>query len=155
MSFIPATLCYIQSQDKTLMLHRISAKEDLHYGKYNGLGGKIEPSESPEECVIREVREESGLQISEPKLHGIITFPKFDGKNDWLVFVFTADNFTGRLKQHTKEGKLEWIDKNELYELHLWEGDYIFMKWLEGDRFFSAKFRYKKGKLEKYRVNFY
>lgn len=155
MRFIPATLCYIKDKDKTLMLHRISAKDDLHYGKYNGLGGKIETRETPEECVIREVKEESGLQITKPKFHGIITFPVFDGKNDWLVFVFTANHFTGSLKQQTKEGILEWIDNDKLFELNLWEGDYIFMKWLMEDRFFSAKFDYIQGKLDRYKVNFY
>ena len=92
-----ATLCYIIDNDKTLMLHRIKKKDDFHEGKWNGLGGKFEHGESPEECVIREVKEESGLLIKNPRMHGFITFPMFDGKKDWYVFLFTAREFKGKL----------------------------------------------------------
>src|ERR1035438_3201975 len=82
-----ATLCYIIDREKkvTLMLHRIKKVNDLHEGKWNGLGGKFEQHETPEDCVIREVEEESGLKISSPRLHGLITFPLFDGKDDWYL----------------------------------------------------------------------
>jgi len=149
-----ATLCYVIDKSKTLMLHRIKKKEDIHEGKWNGLGGKFEPGESPEECVIREVKEESGLLIKNPTLHGFITFPMFDGKKDWYVFMFTANKFTGNLID-SKEGMLEWIPNNKLLELNLWEGDRIFIPWLFQKKFFSAKFNYSKGKLKDYKVEFY
>lgn len=149
-----ATLCYVINKNKTLMLHRIKKKDDVHEGKWNGLGGKFESGESPEECVIREVKEESGLVIKNPKLRGFITFPMFDGKKDWYVFMFTANKFTGKLID-SNEGKLEWILNDKLLELNLWEGDRIFIPWLFKEKFFSAKFNYSNGKLIDYQVKFY
>jgi 8-oxo-dGTP diphosphatase len=136
------------------MLHRIKKKHDIHEGKWNGLGGKLEKGETPEECVIREVKEESGLTIIEPRLRGFITFPDFDGKNDWYVYVFTAGKFEGDLIE-SDEGKLEWIPEPELLKLNLWEGDKIFLDWLLEDRFFSAKFNYENGEFVDYKVVFY
>lgn len=149
-----ATLCYVKDKGRTLMLHRIKKKNDVHEGKWNGLGGKLELGETPEECVIREVEEEAGLIIKSPRMHGFITFPLFDGKDDWYVFVFTADEFEGELLD-SPEGRLEWIDDEKLLELNLWEGDRIFLKWLFQDKFFSAKFNYEKGQLKDYNVVFY
>lgn len=149
-----ATLCYVIDKDKTLMLHRIKKKNDFHEGKWNGLGGKFEQGETPEECVIREVKEESGLLIVNPRLHGFITFPMFDGKKDWYVFMFTADKFKGKLID-SQEGRLEWIPNNKLLELNLWDGDKIFIPWLFQNKFFSAKFDYSNGKMKKYSVEFY
>ena len=83
-----ATLCYIRRADKTLMIHRIKKENDMHAGKWNGLGGKLEPGETPDECAAREIREESGLVIANPMLKGILTFPMFDGDEDWYAFVF-------------------------------------------------------------------
>ncbi len=148
------TLCYVKKDNKTLMLHRIKKENDMHKGKWNGLGGKLENGESPEECVIREVKEESGLEIKNPKLKGILTFPAFDGIEDWYVFVFVAYKFEGELID-SKEGKLEWIDDDKLTELNLWEGDKLFLKWLEQDKCFSGKFVYKNGKLVSHEVYFY
>lgn len=151
-----ATLCYVIDRKKgaTLMIHRIKKENDFHEGKWNGLGGKLEQGESPEECVIREVKEESGLVINSPKLHGFITFPLFDGKEDWYVFIFTADDFTGNLID-SNEGKLEWIQDEKIKNLNLWDGDVIFLEWLKNDDFFSAKFTYENGILGNYSVNFY
>jgi 8-oxo-dGTP diphosphatase len=151
-----ATLCYIIDREKnsTLMLHRIKKENDIHEGKWNGLGGKFEPNETPEECVIREVKEESGLIISSPYLHGLITFPLFDGKDDWYVFLFTADKFEGALMT-SDEGHLEWIHNDKIPSLNLWEGDQIFIPWLFGKKFFSAKFVYNNKKLTDFNVNFY
>ncbi|MEG8990744.1 8-oxo-dGTP diphosphatase [Ignavibacteria bacterium 4148-Me] len=149
-----ATLCYVIDKDKTLMLHRIKKKNDVHEGKWNGLGGKFEHGETPEECVIREVKEESGLLIKNPKLHGFITFPMFDGKKDWYVFLFTAREFEGNLID-SHEGFLKWIPNDKLLELNLWEGDKIFIPWLFQDKFFSAKFIYENGTLKSYNVKFY
>lgn len=151
-----ATLCYVidKKNNKTLMLLRNKKKNDYHQGKWNGLGGKFEPGESPEECAIREIKEESGLEVSSPKLHGFITFPLFDEKDDWYVFVFTFENFSGKLI-NSLEGNLEWVPNDKLDSLNLWDGDKIFMKWLKQKKYFSAKFNYKKGKFIDYKVNFY
>ncbi|NCQ18471.1 MAG: DNA mismatch repair protein MutT [Ignavibacteria bacterium CG22_combo_CG10-13_8_21_14_all_37_15] len=151
-----ATLCYVKNREKkkTLMLHRVKKENDVHEGKWNGLGGKFERSETPEECVIREIKEESGLTITEPKLKGFITFPMFDGLHDWYVFVFVADKFTGELID-SAEGNLEWIADEKLLKLNLWDGDQIFLEWLNQDKFFSAKFFYEKKKLVRHDVSFY
>lgn len=151
-----ATLCYVidKTHNKTLMLHRVKKENDYHEGKWNGLGGKLEEGESPEECVIREIKEESGLTIIRPKMKGFITFPMFDGKEDWYVFVFTADNFSGNIID-SREGILEWIPSDKLTDLNLWDGDAIFLKWLNDDKYFSAKFNYENGKFKDYSVNFY
>jgi len=149
-----ATLCYVRSNGRTLMIHRIKKENDMHQGKWNGLGGKLEAGESPEECVIREVYEESGLRIREPRLRGVITFPAFDGFEDWYVFVFTAKKFTGRLTD-SREGVLRWIPDEEVLSLPLWEGDRIFIPWLWQARCFSAKFVYQEGRLQHHEVHFY
>ncbi|MFW6220379.1 MAG: NUDIX hydrolase [Nanoarchaeota archaeon] len=148
------TLCYIKKDNKTLMMHRIKKINDMHKDKWNGLGGKLEAGESPEECIIREVKEESGFDIKNPILKGIITFPAFDGIDDWYVFIFTVNEFSGEIIDST-EGKLEWISDDKLFDLNLWDGDKIFLKWLDKDKFFSAKFIYDKGNLVDYKVNFY
>ena len=136
------------------MLHRIKKENDMHAGKWNGLGGKLEPGETPEECVIREVREESGLEISKPQLKGVITFPEFSNNEDWYVFMFTADKFSGTLID-SPEGDLEWVTDEALLSLPLWEGDKIFLKWLNEEIFFSAKFVYRDEKLIEHSVVFY
>jgi 8-oxo-dGTP diphosphatase len=136
------------------MLLRNRKVNDIHHGKWNGLGGKFHPGESPEDCVTREVYEESGLMIKNPRLHGIMTFPSFSAGEDWYVFVFTASDFQGKLID-SLEGQLQWIDDNQIRSLNLWEGDRIFLKWLEQDKFFSAKFIYEKGDLKNHQVVFY
>lgn len=149
-----ATLCYVQRNDETLMLLRNKKKNDIHEGKWNGLGGKIEPGESPEMCVIREVREESGLRIQSPELAGIITFPAFDGEQDWYVFVYTASQFTGTLID-SPEGELQWIAQRHIFALNMWEGDHRFLQWLFAKRFFSARLSYHQKKLVHTEVCFY
>lgn len=149
-----ATLCYIKKDGRTLMMHRIKRKDDLHFGKWNGLGGKMQPGETPEECVIREVKEESGLLIKDPQLNGFLTFPSFDEWDDWYVFVFSVQRFRGKLLD-SAEGCLKWVKDDELLKLDLWEGDHIFLPWLEDKKFFSAKFNYQDGRLRDHSVNFY
>lgn len=149
-----ATLCYVKRNGKTLMLHRIKKADDVHQGKWNGLGGKIHLGETPEECAIREVNEECGLEIKNPTLRGILTFPAFKDEEDWYVYVFTAGEFSGELTD-SEEGCLEWIADAKLYELPLWEGDPIFLKWLDEGRFFSGKFVYQNGKLIRHSVVFH
>ncbi len=142
------TLCYIKKDDKTLMLHRIKKQNDIHEGKWIGLGGKLEKGESPEECIIREVKEESGLNIYNPVLKGILTFPNFKGE-DWYVFLYTTSNFSGEVKE-CSEGKLEWIENNKIKEINISKGDRLFLEWMEKKKMFSAKFIYKEDKLEDY-----
>jgi 8-oxo-dGTP diphosphatase len=151
---VAATLCYVRRGGETLMLHRNKKKGDIHLGKWNGLGGKLEPGESPEDCVVREVREESGLDILEPRLRGILTFPAFKDGEDWLVFVYTAERFEGELGD-CPEGTLEWVPNAKLLSLLLWEGDQVFLPWLDGKRFFSAKFVYRDGRLAGHDASFY
>jgi len=149
-----ATLCYVKKDGKTLMIHRVKKERDFHEGKWNGLGGKFEQGETPEECAVRELKEESGLDVKSLKMKGFITFPMFDGKDDWFVFVFVIDDFTGELID-SPEGNLEWIPDDKLLDLNLWDGDKIFLPWLEDDKFFSAKFIYEDKKFVDYSVEFY
>ncbi len=150
---ILATLCYVKKDGQTLMLHRTKRPDDIHAGKWNGLGGKLEAGESPEECVIREVLEESGLQITGPQLKGLLMFPGFKGQ-DWYVFVFSAEEFSGRLKEN-EEGYLQWIPDPELEALPLWPSDHIFLPWIREGKFFSAKFIYEGDTFLRHSVTFY
>lgn len=151
-----ATLCYVMNKNDrtTLMMHRTKKENDYHEGKWNGLGGKFEQGESPEECAIREIKEESGLTVKSPRMHGFITFPNFDGVDDWYVFIFTADEYEGKMIE-SPEGILEWIPNEKVTMLNLWEGDKIFLEWLYRDKFFSAKFNYEDGVYKDYSVCFY
>ena len=150
---ILATLCYIKRNGKTLMVHRNKKPNDIHEGKWNGLGGKFEAGETPEECVRREVQEEAGLVIQNPYLHGLLVFTNFKG-NDWYVFVYTANEFDGELLESSPEGTLAWIEDDQLTELNLWESDHIFFPWIAAGKFFSAKFEYEGDKLQSYHVTF-
>jgi 8-oxo-dGTP diphosphatase len=151
-----ATLCYVidKKSNSTLMLHRVKKENDYHEGKWNGLGGKFEQGESPEDCAIREIEEECGLKVKSVTMKGFITFPMFDGKEDWYVFLFTADEFDGELID-SPEGNLDWVPNDKLADLNLWDGDKIFLPWLFGDKFFSAKFDYAEGKNVSHEVSFY
>ena len=149
-----ATLCYIRRAGKTLMIHRVKKQNDMHQGKWNGLGGKLEPGETPEECVIREIREEAGLSARNPQLRGFLTFPGFANDEDWYAFVFVVRDFEGELID-SPEGFLAWIEDERLMELPLWEGDYIFLPWLDRPGFFSGKFCYTNGNLVSHDVAFH
>lgn len=149
-----ATLCYVFDKNRVLMMNRNKRENDIHLGKWNGLGGKFNNGETPEECVIREVYEESGLLITNPILKGFLTFPAFDDEDDWYVFVFIAKEFTGKIRE-SLEGELEWIEWEEVFNLPLWEGDKYFLEWLHQDRFFSAKFIYKNSNYITHSVIFY
>jgi 8-oxo-dGTP diphosphatase len=135
------------------MVFRNKKPNDIHAGKWNGLGGKIEPGESPEACVRREVCEESGLEIHDPYLHGLLVFANFKGQ-DWYVFVFTATEFEGELID-SPEGRLEWIPDEEVGNLPLWPSNHIFLPWLNDGRFFSARFRYEGEVMLGHDVSFY
>ena len=151
-----ATLCYVidKKTNSTLMLHRVKKENDYHEGKWNGLGGKFEIGESPEDCAIREIEEESGLRVKNVKMKGFITFPLFDKIEDWYVFLFTAADFEGELID-SPEGNLKWIPNEKLTEINLWDGDKVFIPWLFEDKFFSAKFIYVEGKYVDHQVYFY
>ena len=136
------------------MIHRIKKENDMHQGKWNGLGGKLDPGETPEECVIREVYEESGLAIVDPLLKGVLTFPKFAKNEDWYAFIFVVREFHGQLID-SDEGVLRWIEDEELLGLELWAGDRIFIPWLEQPGFFSGKFVYQDGKLMEHEAVIY
>ncbi len=149
-----ATLCYVRHDGRTLMIHRIKKANDMHQGKWNGLGGKFEAGETPEECARREIYEESGLRVEQLKLKGLLTFPGFAKDEDWYAFVFVASEFQGELIE-SAEGYLEWIADEKLCELNLWEGDYIFLPWLDRPGFFSARFTYQDNRLVSHEVRFY
>lgn len=137
-----STLCYIEKDDAYLMLHRTKKEHDVNEGKWIGVGGKFLPGESPEECVCREVLEETGLTLTDYRMRGVLTFAS-EGWEDEIIFVYTADGFLGELGQ-CDEGELAWIPKAELHGLRLWEGDKIFLKLLaEEAPFFSLKLSYR------------
>jgi 8-oxo-dGTP diphosphatase len=146
-----ATLVYVKHDGHTLMLHKAKGYQQ---GKWNGLGGKFELGESPEDCMKREVLEESGLSVQEAKLKGFITFPDFDGHDDWYCFVFVVEQFSGELKA-SDEGELHWIADDAVANLNLWPGDRVFLPWIGQDRMFSAKFYYEKGEFKDYQVTYY
>ncbi len=132
MPFTPilATLGYILSPDgqRVLLIHRNRRPDDPHFGKYNGLGGKVEPGEDVVSCLRREVREESGLECESLVLRGTVSWPGF-GKHgeDWFGFIFRIDRFHGQPRAGNAEGDLEWIERERLLELPLWEGDRYFL----------------------------
>ena len=145
------TLCYIEKHGRTLMLHRVKKKNDMNRDKWLGVGGKFEPGESPEECMLREVREETGLTLTSWAYRGIVTF--VSGDYCEYMHLFTADDFTGTLRT-CDEGELAWIRKSDLLALPAWEGDRIFLRLLDEDvPFFSLKLRYDGETLAEARLN--
>ena len=136
------------------MIHRVKKAGDIHAGKWNGLGGKLEPGETPEECAVREIREESGLIARRLELKGVLSFPGFANDEDWYAFVFVVPEFEGQISE-SQEGYLQWIKSTEIYDLNLWEGDRVFLPWLDQPGLFSGKFVYKNGRLVDHSVNFY
>lgn len=135
------TLCYIEKDGCFLMLHRIKKEHDVCKDKWIGVGGHFEQDESPEECLLREVWEETGLTLTNYRFRGLITFIA-EGWTTEYMCLFTADEFTGEMKE-CSEGTLEWVKKEELDSLNLWEGDRIFFRLLnERSDFFTLKFRY-------------
>ena len=135
------TLCYIERGDEYLMLHRVKKENDINRDKWIGLGGKFKEDESPEECLLREVYEESGLRLTSWRYRGIVTFVNTKCSSEYMN-LFTADGFEGTVGP-CDEGELEWIKKSELMKLTLWEGDRIFLRLLETDEpFFSLMLSY-------------
>lgn len=140
------TLCYIEKENKYLMLHRVKKKVDVNKDKWIGIGGHFEPGESPEECLLREAKEETGLNLISWRFRGIVTF-QAEGWDTEYMCLYTADRFEGELIS-CEEGTLEWVEKDKLTSLNLWEGDKIFLKLLaEEAPFFSLKLRYSGDRL--------
>lgn len=136
------TLCYIENNDSYLMMHRVKKEHDINKDKWIGVGGHFEKNESPEECLLREVKEETGLTLTGWKLRGIVTFICDRWQTEYM-FLYTADAYEGELTD-CNEGNLEWIKKSEVYNLPIWEGDKIFFRLLEERAsFFSLKLRYE------------
>lgn len=138
---LQTTLCYIQREDCYLMLHRIKKKNDLNHDKWIGIGGKFEENESPEECLLRETLEETGLTLTSWQYRGIVTFvsDQYEGEH---MHLFTADRFTGEIRE-CDEGVLEWVPKAQVKALPSWEGDQIFLDLLDQRvPFFSLKLEY-------------
>jgi len=136
------TLCYIEKADAYLMLHRVKKTGDLNKDKWIGIGGHMEENESPEECILREAKEETGLLLEKPCYRGIVTFvsDRYEGE---YMHLFTAEKYTGKLCE-CNEGNLEWVAKKDLPKLNLWEGDLIFFDLLEKKiPFFSLKLVYE------------
>ena len=136
------TLCYIRNdRGQTLLIHRIKKKNDLNHDKWIGVGGKFEDKESPEECLVREIKEETGLTLTAYHYRGIVTFVSDEWETEYM-HLFTADGFTGELTR-CDEGVLEWVDNDKVAALPTWEGDRIFLRLIDEDApFFSLKLVY-------------
>lgn len=141
------TLCYIEKDGKYLMLHRVKKERDINKDKWIGVGGHFEPQEMPEECLLREVKEETGLTLKRWKFRGIVTFISNQWDDVEYMCLYTADEFEGELCE-CDEGTLEWVDKQNVYDLPIWEGDKIFFQLMEErEEFFSLKLRYEENDL--------
>ncbi|MGX7086546.1 NUDIX hydrolase [Gemelliphila palaticanis] len=152
------SMCYIDNGDSFLMLKRNKKENDVHQNFIISVGGKIEEGETPEECIIREVKEETDLDITNPQLRGIITFPDFEENTNWYTYVFTCENFSGTITNDCSEGDLMWIKKQDILDkkINTWEGDFVFLEWIIKNKpFFSAKFVYENKNLKDYNVIFY
>ena len=151
---ILSTLCYIEKDEKYLMLHRTKKKNDINKDKWLGIGGKFEEGESPEECMIREVKEETGLMLKNYQLRCIVTYVSTTWETEYM-YVFTSNEFEGNLIP-CDEGDLQWIDKDKITELNTWEGDKIFVEKIQKDNsFFTVKLQYDGEKLVEYDLKEY
>ncbi len=150
-----ATICYIDNGKEFLMLHRNKKINDIHAGKWIGVGGKLEPGETPDGCARREILEETGLTAEQMCFAGIITFPEFTPGHDWYTYVFKVKKFSGHIID-CNEGTLEWVPYDQVLSKPSWEGDHTFISWLLEDKpFFSASFTYKGEKLVDESVTFF
>ena len=140
---INCTLCYLESdRGEYLMLHRVKKQNDVNHDKWIGVGGKFEDGESPEECLLREVEEETGFALTDYRYRGIITFVA-EGWPTEYIHLFTAAGWTGEMRE-CDEGDLEWVPKDQVPNLPIWEGDKLFFQLLAEDRpFFSLKMCYR------------
>ena len=136
------TLCYLEQDGKYLMMHRVKKDHDINEGKWIGVGGHFEEGESPEECLLREVKEETGYILTSWRFRGLVTFTADNTPTEYMC-LYTADAWTGEMTE-CREGALEWVDKDKVCSLNIWEGDKIFFRLLEEEApFFSLKLRYE------------
>ncbi|MBQ6678799.1 MAG: 8-oxo-dGTP diphosphatase [Lachnospiraceae bacterium] len=151
---VNSTLIYLERDGQYLMLHRTKKKNDMNHDKWLGIGGKFEEGESPEDCVIRETLEETGLQVRSLRFRGLVTFVLNDDVTEYM-HLFTSDDFDGEVKD-CDEGELAWVKKEEVPCLPVWEGDKLFLKELTEDRgFFSLKLVYRDDVLKDSRMILY
>ena len=144
---INSTLCYITRGNDVLMLHRVKKKNDINKDKWIGIGGKFEADETPDECLLREAKEETGLTLKNWRCRGVVTFLTNGPWDGEYMYLFTADDFEGELTD-CNEGELRWVSREFLNELPKWEGDQIFLDLLWQDApFFLLKLRYDGDKL--------
>jgi len=142
-----STLCYITRGNEVLMLHRVKKKNDINKDKWIGIGGKFEADETPDECLLREAKEETGLTLTSWRCRAVVTFLTENKEDGEYMYLFTADGFDGELKE-CDEGDLQWISRDFLDQLPKWEGDQIFLDLLWQDApFFLLKLRYREGVL--------
>ena len=139
---ILSTLCYLRREEQYLMLHRVKKQHDMNQDKWIGIGGKLEAGESPEDCLLREAREETGLVLTDYRFRGIVTFVSDQWGTEYM-FLYTATGFEGEMKA-CDEGNLEWVEFDRIPTLPLWQGDHIFLRLLREDApFFSLKLVYR------------
>ena len=140
------TLCYVTQGDQVLMLHRVKKKNDINHDKWIGIGGKFEQEESPDECLLREAMEETGLTLTSYRCRGVVTFLNDCCEGEYM-YLFTADGFEGQLKE-CDEGDLQWVSREFVQQLPTWEGDRIFLNLIFQDApFFLLTLRYSGEKL--------
>ena len=146
------TLCYIEKEDAYLMLHRVKKKNDLNEHKWVGIGGHAEEGESPEDCLLREAKEETSLTLTSYRFRGLVTFVSDQWGTEYMC-LYTADGFEGELS-NCDEGCLEWVPKKDIPKLNLWKGDLIFFRLLqENVPFFSLKLCYEGDRLVRWQLN--
>ncbi len=149
------SLCYIEKDNKYLMLHRTKKENDINKGKWLGIGGKFERDESPEQCLKREVKEETGLNVLSYDFRGIVTF-NYNTDEPLFMYLYTCKNFSGEVKDgYCDEGELKWVEKPKVLDLNLWEGDKIFLKLLDKEkRFFYLTLDYEDDNLVNQKLEF-
>lgn len=141
------TLCYIEKDGAYLMMHRVKKQNDMNKDKYVGIGGKLEENETPLDCAVREIKEETGLTASNLLYRGIVTFVSNEYGTE-KMHLFTTSDFNGTLNKNCNEGELVWIKKEDVYNLPIWEGDKIFFELLEKEsKFFNLTLVYEGEKL--------
>ena len=144
---VNTTLCYIERDGEYLMIHRVKKKNDMNHDKWIGVGGKFEGGESPFDCARREILEETGVKVTDLKYRGIVTFVSNEFGTEYM-HLFTARGYTGEIDYNCDEGRLEWVKKERVRQLPIWEGDKIFLDLLDTEeRFFSLKLEYEGDRL--------
>ena len=147
------TLCYVLRGDEVLMLHRVKKKNDINKDKWIGIGGKFEGQESPDQCLLREAKEETGLTLTDYRCRAVITFLTEKPEEGEYMYLFTAQGFTGEISE-CSEGDLQWVSREFVDQLPKWEGDKIFLDLLWQDApFFLLTLRYDRGVLQEAILN--